>query len=82
MATMTINVPENLVDRLQRIPEAELSVLLQEIVEEFEAEKATSYPWDQEDLDAIAEGLAQADAGHLLDGQTVLADLRQQVGLK
>lgn len=82
MASMTINVPENLVDRLQRIPEAELSEFLQEIVEEFEAQESGSYPWTQEDLDAIAEGLAQADAGQLLDGHAVLAEFRQQMGLK
>jgi predicted transcriptional regulator len=82
MATMTINVPESLVNRLQRIPEAELSLLLQEIVEEFESENDSFESLSQEDLDAIGAGLAEADAGYLLDGHTVLAELRQQVGLK
>jgi predicted transcriptional regulator len=82
MATITINVPESLVNRLQRIPEAELSLLLQEIVEEFESENDSFESLSQEDPDAIGAGLAEEDAGYLLDGHTVLAELRQQVGLK
>ncbi len=63
---ITIGVPESLAERLQDIPEAELSEFLQGIVEEYEARQdavVLAAPLSAEDIAAVRQGLAEADAG-------------------
>ncbi|GAB4468248.1 MAG: hypothetical protein OHK0029_40550 [Armatimonadaceae bacterium] len=75
MATITLEVPDEIAEGLQQIPKHELAQYLSEIVEDYELLP----PLSPEDLESIGRGLADADAGRVVPADVVFARLKQRV---
>jgi predicted transcriptional regulator len=86
--TLTIEVPEALAARLAPLPESErqrYAIAWMQAGADAEDEtdpdlSAEDFPLTPEDIAAIRAGIADAEAGRILDGETVLADLRRLSG--
>lgn len=79
--SITIEVSEEIEAAIRATPDG-LERVRQLLESEFGSDDdETQAPLDDETLESIGRGLAQADAGELIDGDEVLAELYAAVGL-
>ena len=94
MTTITLTLPDDLAATLSALPEDErdnyavaaLRAGIEALAEDTEPETqeelaALAGPLTPEDIAALGRSFADADAGRMVDAETVFANLRKQVGL-
>jgi len=85
--TITLDLPEDLAAALSDVPEADRNRYAVALMragwwqseDDGAEEEEGQTPLSQAELDSIGRGLAEADAGKGLPGESVLAELRQIV---
>lgn len=87
VVTLTLDLPDDLANELMSMPEAErnryVAVAMVRgadlVVDENDQDIA---PTSEEDLAAIGRGLADSDAGRVMDADTFFAQMRRELGLR